>query len=659
MAQIGQPSAFDMPELQDELDRPFRLNNSGLENDLLDRSQLGRLMRPLRLPVTNHLRQPPQPPTVRQVAWQQEADPAPVIDGGMTIRRQTGLPNLSSQLNAKPLRDPAESPAEFVPESPAPLSVPQPTPPLTQQPPVDAEPVFIGPMPSPEMEASWKISDSVLNMPIELLREELNKRKLAVESAANLDEETRNIGLGVVGGALESIAIAQQNVTETSKLRRRIQTLDQQIADLEFQLKDASTVREADSSLTLEQMQIVLRDLETELDNENHESRKIEDSIQHRDERKAKIPSERVAFRKQLDDLHEKMVQRQSNGTEEYTSLLTLRAKELHASTASKLLEVESEWLELSQRLFPMQQDLHARIIVRLNREIEAWGVTLADRRRRELGEQIRVARQNASEAHPALRELVTQTADLAKVRAELAEMIKHSSTEKFEVQSLVHELESRHKELENAVVRVGSEGSSYLLIEAHHALVPPFESMARIRSIKQKLLNVKVDELKLRVARRPLADEERYISEVLMIKQDQVVANTTLKEMARESVVAHRRQVDELLHEYDDFINLLGESETARKNLLTQINTTRKYIDDRALWVQTADQVDLSVLLKSQQGAEAFFKLDHWRSVGASIGSHVVRRPYESVVGLFGMLGVFAVSRKLSQTAYRGQHNE
>ncbi len=667
------PEGFDSPAAREELDNPFRLQQGQFDDQLLDRRELGQLLRPLRslrpqrsTPSSATATAQPRQQTgeIIQVTWQEETKPQlPSVDNGFTLRQkatQQPAPAIVVLTDPQPAARPLDDQLATPPMAPAAQAIsPQPptdlTPPAALPTPAETppqQPTFLGPALIPEIEQSWQISDSVLNMRLDELRTELHARQQLVESSSNLSDQDKTARLNLIGSGLDSIGIASQNISDEARLRQRIQGIDQQLSSLEAQLAAPSSPRETDPALSLNRMQVLLRDLETSLDNENRLSRKIEGSVQHRHQRKSKIPAERIAFRKQLDELQSEMVLKQDNATEEFTALLALRAREIETSSAIALLETESEWFSVSQRLFPMQKDLHERTIDRLKIEIKRWGETIAARRHQILQDQIREAVVKARDAHPALRDLATSTAEITRIRVEISEKIKRVGAEKFKVTTLVHDLEIEQTELEKAVQRIGSEASSRWLIESHHTLIPPYESMARIRKIKEELLKTKVEELKLKQNRRPLVNENRFISEELGIVGDQPIANTTLKEMAKSTVVAHRKQIDELLREYDDYITVLGETEKARENLLAQISGTRKFIDERALWVQSADTVGLGVLLKSQEGARHFFDPIQWLALGTSIMSHVESKPYEPVLGLLGLLTVFGVGRKLKQKA-------
>jgi hypothetical protein len=64
-------------------------------------------------------------------------------------------------------------------------------------------------------------------------------------------------------------------------------------------------------------------------------------------------------------------------------------------------------------------------------------------------------------------------------------------------------------------------------------------------------------------------------------------------------------------------------------------------------MWIQSSDPISLDVLQKSREGANEFFDPDQWRELRNSIVGRMRRRPYESAVGMCGLLIAFAVGRR------------
>ena len=250
----------------------------------------------------------------------------------------------------------------------------------------------------------------------------------------------------------------------------------------------------------------------------------------------------------------------------------------------------------------------------------------------------------------PALREFSLETTKLAQERIELAEKIGQLQDEKLKVEKQSHEVEQHWNRLEGhkeSLAQGGNEQSNMALIEVHRKLIRPWESMARIRTVESDLILNQGEKQKLREQQDLIADPATFIREQLQILKDEPVANTTLVAMAESAIETHRKQLVALEGDYDELLRLLNEIKSSRDGMLKQIAITRELIDTHALWVQSADPLDMQVLNKSRQGATEFFDREEWNLLGSSVVHHVKRRPWEPAVGMLGLFTAFLIGRR------------
>jgi hypothetical protein len=394
-------------------------------------------------------------------------------------------------------------------------------------------------------------------------------------------------------------------------------------------------------------MQTQLRNVQTKLDLEKIGDQKTQNKIKRRDERMAKIPVDRQQRLEQVNQLHEELLQKLALGTEDFVALLAIRAREISATTHIQKLEQESVWHDLSQEKLPLEKTIHQRQIQQLELELKSWNTVIANRKKAELEKQIQLAHQKAVESHPSLRELSDQTTLLTRARSELATKMGELQNELLIVSKQEDVVEKQRTDLETSIKEIGKEDSSGLLIQVHRNLIRPFEGMARIQEMESELRLSRGKVLKLRMEQEPLSHPETYISDTLDIHQDVVVADTTLTALAHEAIETHRQQLTALIGDNERYQNLLNEVLPSRKSLLVEIAATRKFVNTHALWVQSSDPVGLDVLQKSREGAKEFFAPDQWQDLGDSIVGRMKTRPYESAVGMLGLMVAFVVGRR------------
>jgi hypothetical protein len=150
-----------------------------------------------------------------------------------------------------------------------------------------------------------------------------------------------------------------------------------------------------------------------------------------------------------------------------------------------------------------------------------------------------------------------------------------------------------------------------------------------------------------LNESRRPLAHPFEYVE----AKLAGVVSDTTppeeLKKMALGFVDGIRQQYDQLSSDYHDYSELLRKIEAERKELVSEIESTKKFVDEHTLWIQSAKSIGLDHLVKTRHGAAEFFDPAQWYGLLDCLTTRMCRRPHESAVGLMGLVGLFVVSRR------------
>ncbi len=504
-----------------------------------------------------------------------------------------------------------------------------------------------GPMPSPAMQSFHHKLDMLLEIPIEQLKDEIAARRATIKTSLGFDEDAKKDRLRHIEIAETAAAQATQNVAKKDELQNRVINLNKELESLRLESKKPAEPDPVDRSLEVAAMQSILGQLQAELAQSTTNVRKIQERIQQRDDRMARIPNERLQSRNEVTKLHEEFLQKQATGTEEIEVLLAIKARELAENTNAQLLDQEASWHDLSQELLPLSKTIHQREVQRLEHEINAWNKAIAGRKQAELEKQIQVARQAAVETHAALKDFSRQTTELAQARADLAEKIGKLQNDKLKVSKQQSEVHDQKDSLENSIREVGKDGSRDLLIQVHRNLIRPYEGMAKIRRMEARLRQTRGTILKLRAEQELVADAQAFIRDHLKIEHDVPVADTTLIAMAEEAVETHRQQLTELERDNTQFQKLLLEVLPERKLLLEEISATRELVDTHALWVQSADPMSLELLSKSSDGAKEFFEYTQWRELGQSIVGRVTNRPYECAVGLLGLMVAFVVGRK------------
>ena len=570
--------------------------------------------------------------SVRPASWQEQSPQ--VSSDGFRINR-------AGQPKVQPNLEPNVQPSHEIPAlDPTTQTAPSPTS-------TDNEPQAVGPAIGPDMKIRFQAHDSMTEITPDNLEQEIAKRRADINASLGIDADANKNRLQQLSIAEEASKRVTQHIATKDDYQRRIMGLNEGLERLRLEAKKSVESQSVDRQLSIDAMQTRLRNLEAELKHEKANVVKTLDKIQTRDKRMATIPGERLERRNEVSKLHEELMRQHAVGTSDVISLLAIRARELAEITKVESLEQEESWYGLSQEWLPLEKTIQQRQIERLELEVKSWNAAVARKKQVELEKQIQLARGKVVEAQPSLRELSEQTTLLTQARKDLATKISELRNESLRVNKQKDDVKNQRTELESSIEKIGKDDSSALLIQVHRNLIRPYKGMARVREMESELRLSRGKILQLRNEQEPLSHPEAYIKDTLDIHQDVTVAGTTLIALANEAIETHRQQLTALEADNDEYQKLLNEVLPSRKSLLAEIKATRELVDTHAMWIQSSDPISLDVLQKSREGANEFFDPDQWRELRNSIVGRMRRRPYESAVGMCGLLIAFAVGRR------------
>lgn len=390
----------------------------------------------------------------------------------------------------------------------------------------------------------------------------------------------------------------------------------------------------------LEQFRQEMDDLNSQL----HELSKKE--LQHK-VRLGDIPKERAKSRKRIGEI-KKQLKNEELGNADTIAMIRLRAEELELEYHIESLDSESKLYELQNRLLPLESDLLARQVKVLETEIEAWNTAANRRRRMDLEAEAREARAQVIDAAPALRNLATLNAELTERRIKFTEMIRAATDEEIEVKELLNSVRSQHDAVEKSIVdNTLSQANGLLLVDIRRKMVRPFKSRQRIRAINRELQEISLDRLKLHEQREPLSHPNEYAAAMLQGVHSESISDQEMSNMALEIVESIRQQYDQLSAGHHTYIDLLGKIVAEREELVSEIEATMQFVNQKSLWVRSAQPIGIEQVARSRYAVAKFFSPQKWTELMGDLINRFVTSPHESVAGLIGLVALFTISRR------------
>ena len=518
-------------------------------------------------------------------------------------------------------------------------------PPVGVSPPVAAAPpIALGPVMGPALPEGGAADVPISEQELGQLHERIQIQQRAADNETG-EEQTRHLLL--LENARKALAQANKYMLKHIKQQHRAGNFEEEKERLMGHLNKERDKQVPAENATAAELFAQLEQLRAELAERNERLREVNKSELLQKKRLEKIPGERTKANSDLADVGQQMKD-QENGDDNAYALLMLRAQQLELEYKIKALGSESKLHEFENRLLPMRGDELAREIKLLEQEIEAWNFAANEQRRNDIAEEVRLATLKTIEAAPALKTLANTNAQLIQLRAEFAEKIRMASEEDLEVQSELNVVKNHHETAEKSIVgSIYHEANGILMVDIRRQLPTPFRSRSRIREIETELRKINLEQLELNESRRPLAHPFEYVEAKLAGVVSETTPAEELKNMALGFVEGIRRQYDQLSSDYHDYTELLRKIKAERKELVSEIESTKKFVDEQTLWIQSAKSIGLDHLVKTRRGAQEFFDPVQWYSLLDFLTNRMFRRPHESAVGLMGLVGLFVVSRR------------
>ena len=310
-------------------------------------------------------------------------------------------------------------------------------------------------------------------------------------------------------------------------------------------------------------------------------------------------------------------------------------------------LDAEQKSQQLGGKIDPIERDIQSRVVSRLEEEVRRWEMAVKNLRKNEVREEQLEASQKVETAHWSLKPLAERNELIVKERRELVEKFSGLRAELTRVRDLSETIVQRRNEIENKIEAAGLTATNgMLLVDLRRNLESTGESHIRIRQLQSELRRVNLKKVGLNEERDELADPRNVVEELVGDGE----SDNPLLPTALEFVEKKRDYLDQLIVEYQSYGREVSEVSQSRKKLIDEINRTLGYIDEKALWIRSAEPVGLSDFVAVKHGIDQFFAADQWTELACTTQQHAIGRPYESAMATLFFLGMLIVNRRVKR---------
>ncbi len=423
------------------------------------------------------------------------------------------------------------------------------------------------------------------------LAEVLQAKLKQVDDLRDLDEAGKAKVREAYRQAQQEIESAKTWAAAADQFEKQAAHAPDELRQTKAELETLPVKPAAPSGEALPQLELTISRREAELEQCRTKLTAIENDLTTRASRKASIPKSISEARERLASVTSDL--KAPAGTSESSPLdaakrLLLTARQRAIEQELRSYEMELRAHDSRSELLPLRRDLLARRITLAEQEIKQWQAVVNRRRQHEAEQQARQAAREAAQADPDVRRLMEKNASLAEIRKSLAARIVETTTQLEQVTQQLTKLKEQFKRVQEKVKTVGLTNVIGVILRKQRDELPSLRAYRRnISELQQTIGEGQLAQLQFRDERFALADLDVQTATVVRSLGKK---GEELETAVREALKAESDYLDALITDHETYYDKLVKLKDAEQELIAETERFSRYIDERVLWIGSAD---------------------------------------------------------------------
>ncbi len=493
----------------------------------------------------------------------------------------------------------------------------------------------------------------------ELTVEMVDARRKEAEASATLDEATRKRVAELYQHAVEELTTAAAASARLAEHQQAIAAApeEQQKLRLELDQSAPEQVETATEQGTLAEIEQQLTAREGDLGKLRNRLAEQEAEPQRRADRRVEIPKLLEALAAQWAVVDRDLAAappEESHPEVPGASKTWLIARGQSLRAQQEELQEELRRYDATAAVLPLRRDVAARRVSQAEQLVQTLQERLNEERRLDAERQAKVARQNAAKAHPAVKKLAEQNAAWAEQRtgpAGVASRIEKTLQAQDSVKLALKELEGSFSDVKKKVELVGLTDANGAVLRKQRELLPDLRGYEATVEGRQTLIgNISLEQLNLRDERAKLADIDGQVAEVLResSRDADALSLGAIQFAARELLVSRRDTLDALINDNNSYFAESVELQGLEEKLIAETREFRDYIDERVLWIRSAEVLGPQAAMDAWEAARWIFDPRHWSGVARCLTQDLRENPVLNLGALLLFALAYRVGRNL-----------
>jgi potassium efflux system protein len=349
---------------------------------------------------------------------------------------------------------------------------------------------------------------------------------------------------------------------------------------------------------------------------------KEEEAQQHANRRR-EIPEEIAAARIKLDELGPASAEMSGESDE---SAAVVDAWQIHREAHRKLLQADVALLEkelqtydaAATELSNLERDAAAQAVDDIEKRLAAWHETVNTRRRIEVEKQAIEAHWAAATSDPAIRRLADENTALADRRREITQQIEDLAGQQTAVQEHLEKVKTESKQAISKIELTGlTEAIGQMLLKQRSELISIENDRREVAARKAEISQIQLELFDLKEQSSSLLDLDDKIKEITATLSADCKAKP---DDLRALLKTRRKYVNSLWTDIDSYFNDLVELDSKQRELLSEADSYKDFIDERVLWVRSTHPIAFVDAPRAADAAGWIVSPENWRQTGDAL---------------------------------------
>ncbi|MFG0261863.1 MAG: mechanosensitive ion channel domain-containing protein [Novipirellula sp. JB048] len=441
---------------------------------------------------------------------------------------------------------------------------------------------------------------------------------------------------------------AKQNLNAAEVSVRNAQQFEAMTAEAPARMKQIKTELDSkevvkwtlDPDASLESIKQMLAKSQLELNELNATESQLTTEPVRRQKRLAEIPQQLNQLEKDLQQIDKQLATPASaNEPAVQTQARTTQLRSKRQALRKKIEELHQEqtaYLATSE-LVALQKQLVDQKIAALRNEVQQLQETLTERQRSEVADKLENLRDDLQRVPEKLKPLAQRNLEITEQHQALVDESARTTAELDETRAAFEEVKNTLKVSQERLEAIGLTDALGLMLRNKRDEFETLRNQFRPRAdLQEKIQQHQINVFKLE-------DAAEEVEERIATIQDSPYLTEELELLRR-----YEELLDATIQAQNSILQTMLTVDTQRYQLRNMIDDYIEFVDQNVFWIRSAPAFSVQELKYLPETLAWLSEPASWRKVLDQMIRNFVWRPLRSVLGLLGVLALFAYRIKL-----------